>query len=146
MKRIILPILIAVSFSACVTKKKYSTLSTASEGYRTKAEGCETELSKKNNELEISQAKLTSLEEQLDHLKKTNTNLLDRMADLSIISKTESESIRKSLDAINERYGRGAIQLGTSGMKNNQRHWLSRQDKLSPQYTTKWSDLPVVWA
>ena len=35
-------------------------------------------------------------------IKKTNTNLLDRMADLSIISKTESESIRKSLEAINE--------------------------------------------
>ncbi len=102
MKRIILPILIAVSFSACVTKKKYSSLNTLSEGYKTKAEGCETELSKKNAELENNKGKITSLEEQLDHLKKTNTNLLDRMADLSIISKTESESIRKSLEAINE--------------------------------------------
>lgn len=58
----------------------------------------------------------------------------------------EGTRVITALDAINERYGRGAIQLGTSGMKNNQRHWLTRQDRLSPQYTTKWSDLPVVWA
>lgn len=41
------------------------------------------------------------MQDEIDHLKKTNTNLLDRMADLSVISKTESENIKRSLEAIN---------------------------------------------
>ena len=41
------------------------------------------------------------MQEEIDHLKKTNTNLLDRMADLSVITKSESENIKKSLEAIN---------------------------------------------
>lgn len=102
MNRIILSFAIIISLSSCVTKKKYATLNTLSESYRNKSENCVTELAKKNAELENSNSKITSLEEQIDHLKKTNTNLLDRMADLSVISKTESENIRKSLDHINE--------------------------------------------
>lgn len=102
MKHLLLPIILVVTFSSCVTKKKYASLKTLSENYRTKSEGCETDLAKKNAELENNRGRITSLEDQLDHLKKTNTNLLDRMADLSIISKTESENIRKSLDAIND--------------------------------------------
>jgi chemotaxis protein MotB len=39
----------------------------------------------------------------MDLLKKTNTNLLDRLSDLSIVSKTGAESIKKSLDAMNEK-------------------------------------------
>ena len=35
-------------------------------------------------------------------MKKTNTNLLDRLSDLSVINKSGAESIRKSLDALNE--------------------------------------------
>ena len=102
MKRLFLPFLLVVIFSSCVTKKKYTSLKALNESFQKKAEGCETELAKKTSELEISGNKITSLEDQLAHLKKTNTNLLDRMADLSIISKNESENIRKSLDAIND--------------------------------------------
>jgi hypothetical protein len=42
------------------------------------------------------------LEQQLEYFKSTNTNLLDRLADLSVVSKTGAESIRRSLDALNE--------------------------------------------
>ena len=102
MKRLLLPFLLVVIFSSCVTKKKYTSLKALNESFLKKAEGCETDLAKKTSELETSKNKITSLEDQLEHLKKTNTNLLDRMADLSIISKNESENIRKSLDAIND--------------------------------------------
>jgi len=35
-------------------------------------------------------------------MKKTNTNLLDRLSDLSVINKSGAESIRKSLEALND--------------------------------------------
>jgi len=40
---------------------------------------------------------MKELEEQVEFLKKNNNNLLDRMSDLSVISKEGSESIKKSL-------------------------------------------------
>ncbi len=42
------------------------------------------------------------MQAQIDYLKKTNTNLLDRMSDLSIVSKSGAESIKKSLETLNE--------------------------------------------
>ena len=52
--------------------------------------------------LKNEQGKSKSLKGELDYMKKTNTNLLDRMSELSIISKTGAESIQKSLEAINQ--------------------------------------------
>jgi chemotaxis protein MotB len=41
------------------------------------------------------------LKENVDFLKKNNDNLFDRLADLSVVSKTGAENIKKSLEAIN---------------------------------------------
>ena len=54
--------------------------------------------------------------------------------------------ISKVLDVINARFGRGAIQMGASSLKNSRRDWAVNQDRLSPQYTTQWEDLPIVQA
>lgn len=51
-----------------------------------------------------------------------------------------------AVDAINDRFGRGAIHVGTSVGGGRQRDWSMRQDRLTPQYTTKFSDLPVARA
>jgi len=48
---------------------------------------------------------ISQLEEQVDHLQETNTTLLARMEDLSIINKTEAESIKNSLETIGDQYG-----------------------------------------
>lgn len=55
--------------------------------------------------LKNEQEKIDGLNEQLKYMKDTNTDLLDRMSDLSIISKTGAESIKKSLEAINQQSG-----------------------------------------
>lgn len=101
MKKILLLVLITGMFSSCVTRKKYKQLEGNNISLRTRADACASELSAMNAELVSQKTKNQSLKDEIDHLKKTNTNLLDRMADLSIISKTESESIKKSLEAIN---------------------------------------------
>lgn len=46
--------------------------------------------------------KMKLMEEELKFVKSTNTNLLDRLSDLSVINKTGAESIKKSLESINE--------------------------------------------
>lgn len=57
-----------------------------------------------NLEMQLAneQNKTYLLEQQLEYFKISNTNLLDRLADLSIVSKAGAESIRKSLEALNE--------------------------------------------
>jgi len=55
----------------------------------------------KDGDVTNERAKLKALEDELAYLKRTNTNLLDRLSDLSIVSKDGAESIKKSLDALN---------------------------------------------
>lgn len=55
----------------------------------------------KDTDLQGKDKQLGDLQSQIDYLKKTNTNLLDRMSDLSIVSKSGAESIRKSLETLN---------------------------------------------
>jgi chemotaxis protein MotB len=60
------------------------------------------EIKKRDADLEAKNGQLKSLQEQLDYMKRTNTNLLDRLSDLSVINKSGAESIRKSLEALND--------------------------------------------
>ena len=49
-----------------------------------------------------SRKTITKLEGEIDYLKGTNTNLLTRLEDLSVISQAGAESIKQSLEAINK--------------------------------------------
>lgn len=44
---------------------------------------------------------IIQLQSQLDHLQNSNSSLLDRLSDLSVISKNESASIQNSLESLN---------------------------------------------
>lgn len=51
-----------------------------------------------------------------------------------------------ALDKLNDRYGRGTVTLGSAGIKGPQRDFEMKQNLLTPQYTTCWTDLPVAKA
>ena len=53
-------------------------------------------------QLANAQNEAALFEKQLDYFSSTNTNLLDRLADLSVVSKAGAVSITKSLEALNE--------------------------------------------
>jgi chemotaxis protein MotB len=55
-----------------------------------------------NTSLANQQTKAESLQEEVNYLKNTNTNLLDRMAELSVISQAGAENIKKSLETLSE--------------------------------------------
>ena len=54
--------------------------------------------------------------------------------------------LMQALDKLNDRYGRGTVVLASAGLKGPKRDFEMRQDLLTPQYTTRWADLPVAKA
>ena len=63
-----------------------------------KIKNLETQLAAKSQEVAL-------LEQQVNSLQGTNSSLLDRMADLSIISKAGASSINESLKSLSQQYG-----------------------------------------
>lgn len=51
-----------------------------------------------------------------------------------------------TLDQINRRYGRGTVLLASTGLAGDRRHWAMKQERRTPQYTTRWEDMPVIRA
>lgn len=51
-----------------------------------------------------------------------------------------------AVDCINDRFGRGSIHVGSAVGAGHARTWSMRQERLTPQYTTKWVDMPVARA
>ncbi len=95
-------VMILVLAFSCVGQRKYSELLNQSEI-------CENELKTVKNELLVTETSLAnekyrtnSLEQQMEYFKSTNTDLLERLSDLSVVSKSGAESIKKSLEALNE--------------------------------------------
>ncbi len=113
--------------NACVSKKKHKMMTTDKETAAAEAKDLMTQLKQsqaqygdlqkkyqdeQNNiktsmqvsdtKLSEAQARIKNLETQLELANKTNTNLLGRLEDLSIITKSGAESMQKSLEAINQ--------------------------------------------
>lgn len=102
-------VLFSVFLSSCVSQKKYADIESRYADLNKKTEQCEMELKTSMNErlvLETNfaneQNKSKNLQQQMEYFKSTNTNLLDRLSDLSVVSKSGAESIKKSLEALNE--------------------------------------------
>ncbi len=55
-----------------------------------------------NTSLANQKTRAEALQEELTYQKNTNANLLDRMADLSVISQAGAENIKKSLETLNK--------------------------------------------
>ena len=49
-----------------------------------------------------------------------------------------SQSRMKAMDAINRRFGRDTVKLGSLGIRPK---WSLRREMLSPCYSTDWNDL-----
>ncbi len=51
--------------------------------------------------------------------------------------------LMKTADTVNRRWGRGTISFAASGFA---RPWWMRQSRRSAQFTTSWTDIPIVKA
>ena len=87
-------------------------------------------------------------------LSKAGVMLMDLSSDATMqceldIEPTENRNqtkLMKAMDALNDRYGRGTVQVGSAPSRHAAREWSMRQERLTPQYTTKFSDLPIAKA
>lgn len=127
MNRISILILALFTLSSCVSKKDFIALQAERDALemdmQKKLQNCQTDVSmlnnqlaqrqafiqeqdlsirNKNTELAARQQHIDMLNQQLDYVKNTNQNLLDRLSDLSVINRAGAESIQQSLKQISE--------------------------------------------
>jgi chemotaxis protein MotB len=109
MKKLIGMVMLVVVMSACVGQKKYNDLQSRVNQYETELQASERSLAAAENQILVletdlgnAQSKVNYHEQQLEYFKSTNTDLLARLSDLAVVSKTGAESIKKSLEALNE--------------------------------------------
>ncbi len=55
----------------------------------------------------------------------------------------KSTLLMKTMDSINQKYGRETIKIASTGTN---RSWSMARENLSPKYTTSWKDLPIAKA
>jgi DNA polymerase V len=48
-----------------------------------------------------------------------------------------------AMDALNRRYGRGTVIIGSVGTGEMPRNWAMRQERRTPRYTTRIGEIPV---
>jgi DNA polymerase V len=51
-----------------------------------------------------------------------------------------SDSRIHVMDAINRRMGQGSLYVAATGIRQR---WAMRRDRISPNYTTEWGELPI---
>ncbi|ALM07761.1 membrane protein [Sediminicola sp. YIK13] len=102
MKTPIFVVIILALFTSCVSQKNYTQA-------LNRAEACENDLKTSENARVLLETNLANeinktkgMEKEIAYFKSTNTNLLERLSDLSVVSKSGAESIKKSLEALNE--------------------------------------------
>ena len=56
----------------------------------------------------------------------------------------DHSKLMSTLDQLNQRFGRGTVLMASAGLAGEQRAWVMKQERRTPQYTTCWHDLAVV--
>lgn len=105
--KLLTPAVLAFSliFSSCVSKKamkaekvRYETLQTDFSKSQSDLRACQDEAVKSALEKASLQEQVTSLKGQVDFLKENNTQALKQLENLQVISSSQAESIKKSLE------------------------------------------------
>lgn len=115
MKKLLIAVIaIPVLLASCVSSKKfkaaqaeYDQLQTRYVQVQSEIDNCKTakaELERQKSSLEGDNAglnkRIADLNKQIDFLKENNTTVLNQLQSLSVVSSTQAESIRKSLENI----------------------------------------------
>jgi chemotaxis protein MotB len=104
----LVPVLVATLFLfSCVSTKKYRTIETQFLEVQTQNKQLQSDLNTCNTDKATLQSQKSGLEtdianlnRQIDFLRQNNTQALKQLEDLSVITSTQAESIKKSLENI----------------------------------------------
>ena len=73
-------------------------------------------------------------------------NVLQGELDLEEEDQRDRTKLMVALDALNGRYGKGTVHSASTGGTNKGKDWGMKQERRTPQYTTRWEDVPVARA
>jgi chemotaxis protein MotB len=106
-RQIVLVVLSSVLLFSCVSSKKYKAeqarylqLNDTYTQLQASMRTCENEKAEANRQKQLLQTDVDNLNKQVTFLKEHNTQTLKQLQDLSVISSSQAESIKKSLDNI----------------------------------------------
>ena len=106
-RKLILPVLSVLMLASCVSSKKfkksqadYATLQGQYTTSQSSLNDCNTEKAELNRQKTAQEADIANLKNQIDFLKQNNTQALKQLQDLSVISSSQAESIKKSMENI----------------------------------------------
>ena len=66
--------------------------------------------------------------------------------DLEQDNVTDRSKLMTALDVVNQRFGKGTLHMASAGMAGEKRVWSMKQERRTPCYTTKFSDILEVKA
>lgn len=73
-------------------------------------------------------------------------SVLQRELDLDGEDLRDRSKLMVALDALNGRYGKGTVHSASTGGTNKVKEWGMKQERRTPQYTTRWEDVPIARA
>jgi chemotaxis protein MotB len=96
--------------TSCVTSKKYNTLDASMKKMASDKNDCDASLAKvkqDNDRLSTQnsylQSQIDDLRKQLDDTKKSNSQVLNTLQDMSVLSNKQAESVKETLQSIGEK-------------------------------------------
>jgi chemotaxis protein MotB len=106
-KQILVPTAMAVFLVSCVSSKKfkkaqadYVVLQTTNTQLQTDLNNCNNDKAELNRQKSSLETDVANLNKQIDFLKQNNTQALKQLEDLSVITASQAESIKKSMENI----------------------------------------------
>jgi chemotaxis protein MotB len=104
MKKIILSLaVLTLVTSSCVTKKKFASLEAKNKEIQDLLNTSTVKLNLCNEEKSGLNASLASLKDQLENLKKNNSDLINNMGNMTTLSTQGAQNIEKALETIKEK-------------------------------------------
>lgn len=99
------PFLMALTllFSSCVSRKKFKTMETAKMDNEIKFKSCEEELSLLKNRGDSLRNAVDALSKENAFLKENQTTVLSQLENLNVLSKSQAESVKASLERLGEK-------------------------------------------
>jgi DNA polymerase V len=61
-------------------------------------------------------------------------------------SSVDRSALMGALDTLNDRFGRSTVALASAGVAGDKRRFVMKRERKTPEYTTRWADMPTARA
>ena len=108
--RLLIVFLVLTSMTSCVSSKKFNALDVSYKKIVSEKNDCDAKLAQSNaandkltSQNGYQQTEIEDLKKQVEELKKSNSQVLSTLQDMSVLSNKQAESVKQSLQSIGEK-------------------------------------------